>query len=90
MEGLIDITCQVPLFDSNATDARLDLVIQKRFISSHGDGVFCLGYRCYHCYRGRHFGQSEPCYLKTMCIALISTAHPDYALVLINNRDVSR
>jgi len=23
-----------------------------------------------------------------MCIVLISTAHPDYALVLINNRDV--
>lgn len=23
-----------------------------------------------------------------MCIAVISTAHPDYALVLINNRDV--
>ena len=24
-----------------------------------------------------------------MCIVLISTSHPDYALVLINNRDVS-
>ena len=23
-----------------------------------------------------------------MCIALISTAHPDYALILIDNRDV--
>jgi len=23
-----------------------------------------------------------------MCIALLSTAHPDYALILINNRDV--
>lgn len=24
----------------------------------------------------------------TMCIALISTAHPDYELILIDNRDV--
>ena len=25
-----------------------------------------------------------------MCIALFSTAHPDYALIMINNRDVRR
>lgn len=25
-----------------------------------------------------------------MCIALFSTAHPEYALILLNNRDVCR
>ena len=43
-------------------------------------------------YLGMHSGQIAPLSRVNvkgrMCIALISTAHPEYPFILINNRDV--